>query len=122
MKNSSAWHKKVVKPIAKMVDTALDPSVVFSFDKTGFLRHRVQFNDADLMVEMTGKNCIVTGGNSGLGLATAEALASRGATVWILGRNSSSDCAHWVEFSMYPTINPAMFLLQVIDVSIESLV
>ena len=39
--------------------------------------------DGDLEVDMTGRLCLVTGGNSGLGLATARGLAERGATVWI---------------------------------------
>nr|XP_009792801.1 PREDICTED: dehydrogenase/reductase SDR family member 12 isoform X2 [Nicotiana sylvestris] len=40
-----------------------------------------------MQVQMEGKNCIVTGANSGIGFATAEGLASRGATVYMLCRN-----------------------------------
>ncbi|XP_068647482.1 uncharacterized protein [Aristolochia californica] len=36
---------------------------------------------------MEGKNCLVTGANSGLGYVTAEALASRGATVYMVCRS-----------------------------------
>jgi retinol dehydrogenase-12 len=36
---------------------------------------------------MKGKNCIVTGGNSGIGFETALALANQGANVIILSRN-----------------------------------
>ena len=66
----------------------LDPSIVCSFDQTGFKRHQLQFDETDLEVDMTGRTCVVTGGNSGIGLATATALAERNAIVWILGRNS----------------------------------
>ena len=38
--------------------------------------------------DMKGKNIIVTGGNSGIGLAMSKALASRGANVVIATRNS----------------------------------
>ena len=65
----------------------LDPSIVFSFDQTGFERHRSTFHAADLAVDMKGRTCLVTGANSGLGFATARALAYRGATVWMLCRN-----------------------------------
>ena len=86
----------MVRPLARAADAVLDPSIVFSFDQTGFLRHRAQFDDGDLEVDMAGRLCLVTGGNSGLGLATARGLAQRGATVWVLGRNeerSMSVCA-----------------------------
>lgn len=77
----------MVRPLARAADAVLDPSIVFSFDQTGYLRHRAQFDDRDLETSMVGRFCLVTGGNSGLGLATARGLAERGATVWILGRN-----------------------------------
>ena len=46
--------------------------------------------------DMKGKNIVVTGGNSGIGLALSKALASRGANVTIATRNSEkgSKCVH----------------------------
>ncbi len=37
--------------------------------------------------DLTGKVAVVTGGNSGLGLQTATALAGAGARVWMAARN-----------------------------------
>ncbi len=65
----------------------LDKSIVFSFDKNGFRRHSARFDSNDLSVDLTGRVCVVTGANSGLGFATTEALACRGARVWMLCRN-----------------------------------
>ncbi len=42
------------------------------------------------MDRFSGKTALVTGGNSGIGLATAERLAAEGAHVFITGRNQKT--------------------------------
>ncbi|MEQ8279319.1 MAG: SDR family NAD(P)-dependent oxidoreductase [Deltaproteobacteria bacterium] len=70
-----------------VIDRLLDKSIVFSFDKSGFERHRASFADPELRVDLTGRRMLVTGANSGLGFATTRALAERGATVYMLCRS-----------------------------------
>lgn len=41
-------------------------------------------------MDFTNKNVIITGGTSGIGLATAKAFINAGAKVWITGRNSGN--------------------------------
>ncbi|KAK4428368.1 Dehydrogenase/reductase SDR family member 12 [Sesamum alatum] len=58
-----------------------------NFMKSGFVEHSRNFRPEDMQVQLEGKNCVVTGANSGIGYATAEGLASRGATVYMVCRN-----------------------------------
>jgi len=76
------------KALARFGDTVLDPTIVASFGRGGFNRHRTGFDPADLEVDLSGRVCAITGANGGLGYATASALAQRGATVWLLCRNA----------------------------------
>lgn len=65
----------------------LDASICFSFDRSGYARHARRFDPRDLEVDARGRRCLVTGGNSGIGLAAARGLAARGAEVLLLCRD-----------------------------------
>jgi NAD(P)-dependent dehydrogenase (short-subunit alcohol dehydrogenase family) len=65
----------------------VDPFIVLSFDRTGFRIHSLRFRPDDLDVDLSGRRCLVTGANSGIGYETALALADLGAEVVLLCRN-----------------------------------
>jgi NAD(P)-dependent dehydrogenase (short-subunit alcohol dehydrogenase family) len=70
-------------------DALLDASILFSFDRSGFERHARNFAARDLAVDLTGRVCVVTGANSGIGFQASLALAGCGATVWMACRNQA---------------------------------
>jgi dehydrogenase/reductase SDR family member 12 len=70
-----------------LLDQLLDPTVVLSFDRSGYRRHSRSFSPNDLAVDLSLRTCLVTGANSGIGRATAAGLARLGAQVWLLCRN-----------------------------------
>jgi len=73
--------------LGRLGSAFVDPTIVLSFDRTGYLVHRLTFVAGDLDVDLDGKVCLVTGANSGLGFEAAKALARRGGSVWLLCRD-----------------------------------
>jgi NAD(P)-dependent dehydrogenase (short-subunit alcohol dehydrogenase family) len=72
-----------------LLDSLLDRSVFFSFDRSGFERHARRFRREDLACDLTGRTVLVTGATSGLGRATAAALLRLGAEVHLLSRDEA---------------------------------
>jgi len=58
-----------------------------AFSRTGFAQNQKKFEGSDLEVDISEKVFLITGANSGLGFATAHAIALRGGTVYMLCRN-----------------------------------
>lgn len=65
----------------------LDPTIVFSFDHTGYAVHSLTFDARDLDVDLSTRRCLVTGANAGIGFEVAAGLAGLGAEV-LLGCRS----------------------------------
>ncbi len=78
---------------ARALSRALDPTIVFSFDRSGFARHALAFDPDDLERDLAGRRAIVTGANSGIGFETALALADLGAQVVLACRSEERGLA-----------------------------
>lgn len=65
----------------------LDKTILFSFDKTGFNRHKNHFEEAFDDINLEGKQALVTGGTSGIGAEVGLSLAQQGASVTVTGRS-----------------------------------
>lgn len=70
-----------------LLNKALDATVVLSFGGGGYRRHARDFRPDDLDVDLTGRSCLITGANSGIGFEASLSLARLGADVWMLCRD-----------------------------------
>ena len=50
----------------------------------------LQLKQLKIIMDFTNKNVVISGGTTGIGLATAKAFINAGATVWITGRNTEN--------------------------------
>jgi len=73
--------------IGRALGRVVDPTIALSFDRTGFRIHSLAFRPDDLDVDLSGRRCLVTGANSGIGYESALALADLGAEVVLLCRS-----------------------------------
>lgn len=107
--------RRLGKLLARGLSALLDPTIVLSFDRTGFALHAMAFDDGDLHVDLSGRRCLVTGANSGLGFAAACGLAGLGAEVVLLCRSRArgeSAVAH-----IRATTGNQRVALEVVDVA-----
>lgn len=73
----------------RAADAALEVTVVGGFSRLGYQARRSLFHwDAQPAPDLGGRVVLVTGATGGLGFAAADALARRGATLWIVGRDA----------------------------------
>lgn len=70
----------------RVADKLASASLVFSYGSTGHRIRSGMWDDGDL-ADMTGRRCLVTGGNAGIGFAAARSLAALGATVTLVARD-----------------------------------
>jgi NAD(P)-dependent dehydrogenase (short-subunit alcohol dehydrogenase family) len=78
---------------ARALSCVLDPTIVLSFDRTGFARHARSFDPEDLARDLTDRRIVITGANSGIGFAAALALADLGAQLVLACRSEERGIA-----------------------------
>ncbi len=77
----------MVRWLAQGSNWLMKPFLPLSYGQAGFALRKTLFEQEELCVDLSNKVALVTGANSGIGKATAMALAERHAEVWLLCRN-----------------------------------
>jgi dehydrogenase/reductase SDR family protein 12 len=99
--------------LAQVTDTILETTVAPSFSRVGIgLRRRLE--EWDDPPPMEGRIAVVTGATSGIGLATATALARLGADVHLVGRDPARGAT---AFDVVEASGPGRACLHLVDLS-----
>ena len=77
----------VIAVLIRLLRHATDLVAPFAFNRMGFELNRRGFEPGDLPEDAGGRIALVTGANSGIGLATSRELARRKFDVWMLCRD-----------------------------------
>lgn len=107
-----------MRPFFKALATGLDFFVAPSFSAPGYSVRKRAWEPEDLPKDLGGQHIVVTGANSGLGYATTENLAGRGATLHMLCRNKERGEA--ARESILKKLPEATLHLHIVDVSLVS--
>jgi NAD(P)-dependent dehydrogenase (short-subunit alcohol dehydrogenase family) len=76
-----------VASLVRFARPATDLAALYSFNRVGFSMNQRGFDAEDLPRDARGRVALITGANSGIGLATSRELARRGFDVWMLCRD-----------------------------------
>lgn len=107
---------KLVSVLAQAAAGALDVLSAPAYGQLGYRLRAATWDDAALAVDLSAKRYLVTGASSGIGKATAHALAARGAAVYLACRDRQKG-QQTVEELSAQTGNPRLQLV-VMDVSV----
>jgi dehydrogenase/reductase SDR family protein 12 len=83
----------MIKSVVRLLRPVTDTLALYSFNRMGFELNRRGFDPDDLPHDAGGRVALVTGANSGIGLATSMELARRGFSVWMLCRDRGRGAA-----------------------------